>query len=250
MAMPWNTSRSVLRRAGAAMAGMALIAGCAAPATESPAITSSNAIPSSASAQPPDPSAWLTSVMPTDSELSDAVGYPVSVDGPPSVRPGSKLRNTVIGSGDVSERECLGVVSPLEQETYESAPIIAVSFATESAATYGAVAFASAGDAERTFRGFADRWRQCAGRTVVKAVGGHSVSHVISDVRIAENVVSAVDTLHSVEGEPTVAGRALGVAHDCIVEVQIAVDDPSLQGQASERAVRLAEAMLSRVKTA
>lgn len=196
----------------------------------------------------PDPYAWLTSVLPTSAELSNALGYAVTVDGPPRIRPGSGLRNTVIGSGDVIERRCLGVVSPLEKEIYGSAPVVAVTFATESAATYGAVAFDSAANADRGFRSFADRWRECNGRSVVKSVGDHRVSHAISDVHVTGNVISAVDTLNSAEGPPVVVGRALGVAHDCIVEVELSISDPAGQGSASERAIRLVEEMLSRVR--
>jgi hypothetical protein len=192
----------------------------------------------------------LTSVLPTDSELSEALGYPVTVDGPPRIRPGSGLRNTVVGSGDIAERDCIGVVSPLEKEAYGSAPVIALTFATEAAATYGAAAFDSVADAGGTFESFADRWRDCDGRTVVKSVGDHLVHHVISEVQVTENILSAVDTLNSSEGVPVVTGRALGVAHDCIVEVELAYDDPEDFGRASERALLLVKAMLGRVRTA
>ena len=192
----------------------------------------------------------MTAVLPTDSELSEALGYSVTIDGPPRIRRGSGLRNTVVGSGDIVERDCIGVVSPLEKEAYGSAPVIALTFATEAVATYGAAAFDSVASAGRTFESFADRWRDCDGRTVVKSVGDHRIHHVISEVQITDNTLTAVDTLNSSEGVPVVTGRALGVARDCIVEVELAYDDPEELGQASERALLLVEAMLGRLRTA
>jgi hypothetical protein len=196
-----------------------------------------------------EPYAWLTAVLPTSAELSEALGYPVTADGPPKVRNGAKLRNTFIGSGDVAERDCIGVVSPLETDAYGSAPLVAVSFASESAATYGAAVFDSPRSAEETFKRFADQWRACDGRTVVKSGGGLAIHYALSDVGLADNVTSAVVTASSEEGSPVVTGRALGVSHDCMVEVELVYEDPADSGRAAERAIRLTEAMLSRVKT-
>lgn len=54
--------------------------------------------------------------MPTDAELTDALGYAVTIDGPPIIRLGREFRNTFIGRGEVAERDCVGVVSSLEHE--------------------------------------------------------------------------------------------------------------------------------------
>lgn len=242
--------RGALRRGAAAALGIVLLVGCSTQSDGTSAPVNSKSSTESSNIQVQEPYAWLTSVLPTDSELSEALGYPVTVDGPPRIRRGSGLRNTVVGSGDIAERDCIGVVSPLEKEAYGSAPVIALTFATEAAATYGAAAFDSVADAGGTFESFADRWRDCDGRTVVKSVGDHLVHHVISEVQVTENVLSAVDTLNSSEGVPVVTGRALGVAHDCIVEVELAYDDPEDFGRASERALLLVKAMLGRVRTA
>ena len=85
--------------------------------------------------------------------------------------------------------------------------------------------------------------------TVVKSGGGVDMNYALSDVGLADSVTSAVVTVTSDEGSPVVAGRALGVAHDCMVEVELVYDDPADRGLAAERAIRLVEAMLSRVKT-
>lgn len=237
-----------LRRATAAAAGVVLLVGCSTPVdgTSTPNTRTSSA--ESTQTQVQEPFAWLTAVLPTDSELSEALGYRVTVDGPPKVRNGKRLRNTFIESREVAERDCIGVVSPLETDAYGSAPLVAVTFASESAATYGAAAFDSPRNAEETFKRFADQWRACAGRTVVTAFGGVDMRDAISDVRLVDRIASAVITVTSDEGSPVVVGRALGVSQDCMVEVELVYDDPADRGRAAESAIRLVEAMLSRVK--
>lgn len=242
-------ARHVLRRAAAAALGVVLLTSCSTSSdgTSTPDTTTSFTETTQTRAQ--EPYAWLTSVLPTDSELSEALGYPVTIDGPPKIRNGARLRNTFVGSREVAERDCIGVVSPLETETYGSAPLVAVTFASESAATYGAAAFDSPRSAEETFKRFSDQWRACDGRIVVKAFGGVDMRDAISNVRLAGSVVSAVITTTSEEGSPVVAGRALGVSQDCMVEVELVYDGPADRDRASGRAIRLAEAMLIRVKT-
>ncbi len=241
--------RDVLRRAAAAALGVVLLVSCSTSGDGTSAPRPSAPSAESSKTQAQEPYAWLTSVLPTDAELSEALGYPVTIDGPPEIRNGAKLRNTFIGSREVAERDCIGVVSPLETEAYGSAPLVAVTFASESAATYGAAAFDSPRSAQETFKRFSDQWRACDGRTVVKAFGGVDMRDAISDVRLAGSVVSAVLIAASEEGSPVVAGRAIGVSQDCMVEVELVYDDPADRGRASERAIRLVESMLSRVKT-
>ena len=214
-----------------------------------PADATTDRTAASSTTQGPGSFAWMSSVMPTDAELTEALGYTVTTDGPPSVRPGRKFRNTFIGSGEVAERDCIGVVSPLEQEAYAGAPVTAVSFATEAAATYSAAAFDSVDGAKATFERFAQQWQACDGRTVVRSFAGKPVQDRISDVQITDAVISAVVTLDGPEGVPVVVGRALGVAHDCMVDVDVGFVDPVDQMHAAERAVRLVEKMLSRVAT-
>lgn len=240
---------SALRQLAAAAASVVLLVSCSTSSDGTSTLDTRTSSTESTQTQVQEPYSWLTSVLPTDAELSEALGYPVTIDGPPKIRSGAKLRNTFIGSRDVAERDCIGVVSPLETEAYGSAPLVAVTFASESAATYGAAAFDSPRSAQETFKRFSDQWRACDGRTVVKAFGGVDMRDAISDVRLAGSVVSAVLIADSEEGSPVVAGRAIGVSQDCMVEVELVYDDPADRGRASERAIRLVESMLSRVKT-
>lgn len=242
-------ARDVLRRTAVAAFSVVLLASCSTSGDGTSALGTSELPTESSKTRVHAPYAWLTAVLPTSSELSEALGYPVTVDGPPKIRNGARLRNTFIGSREITERDCIGVVSPLETEAYDSAPLVAVTFASESAATYSAAVFDSPRSAEETFKRFADQWRACGGRTVVKSGGGVVVQYAISDVGLADRVTSAVITVTSDEGSPVVVGRALGVAQDCMVEVELVYDDPADRGRAGERAIRLVEAMLSRVKT-
>lgn len=241
--------RGAARYSAAAIACVVVLAGCSSPG-EGPSAHSSTAAQTSVpGSQPEDSFSWLSSVLPTDPELSEALGYPVTTDGPPRVRTDVKFRNTFVGSGDIAARECIGVVSALEQEAYRSVPAVAVSFATEAAATYSVVAFDSVDSAVTVFQTFSKKWKACDGRTVEKSGGGAVMRYSITDVRSTQNVVSALNTVTSNEGSPIITGRALGVAQDCIVEVELVYDDPTSRSLAEDRAIVLVEAMLSRVRT-
>lgn len=239
-----------LRWMAAAAAVVVWLAGCSSQNDGTAAQSTTALTAPSVTTQARDSFAWLSSVMPTDAELSDALGYAVSTGGPSRVRASPKFRNTFVGSGEVVERDCIGVVAPLEQDVYGSTPAVAVSFNTEAAATYGAVAFDSAGGAQTTFERFADQWHACDGRTVVKSFAGDLVHDKISNVQIADALVSAVITVSSSEGAPVLVGRALGVAHDCVVDVELTFVDIESQELARDRAAQLVQQMLSRVAAA
>lgn len=150
-ALRWDGSMllsEILRWTAVGTALVFFTAGCISQSDETPAPAVTDTTAASSTTRGPGSLAWMSSVMPTDAELTDALGYIVTTDGPPNMLPGRKFWSTFIGSGQVAERDCIGVVSPLEQEAYSSAPITAVSFATQAAATYSAAVFDSG------------RWRQ------------------------------------------------------------------------------------------
>jgi hypothetical protein len=182
--------------------------------------------------------------------LSDALGYLVAVDELPAVGDITDLRNTVMGSHTITEPQCIGVISSLEKEAYGATPVLAVTFETEATATFGAVAFASAEDAEIVFARFADQWLRCDGRTVLKSVGDYRVQHAISDVQVVDNTIYATDTVTSAAGDPTVTKRALSVALDCIVEVELPLNAQMKHASGIGEAGILINAMAGRVKTA
>ncbi|WP_240630620.1 sensor domain-containing protein [Mycolicibacterium sp. GF69] len=195
--------------------------------------------------------AWLSSVLPDDKELTDAVGFQVRMDEPPSVGP--RLRNTAAGSRELTESLCFGVVSPFEQQVYGVAPVRAVSYATESSVTFGAAAIDSAADARDMFDAFARQWRDCQGKTVLKIDGAYTYEHRITQVDATPDVVSAVDAVMSSSptGVLVRSQRALGVAKDCIVEVTVPISESETNENpiTSSAATDLVNSMLARVRT-
>ena len=63
-----------------------------------------------------------------------------------------------------------------------------------------------------TLKRFAETWRACDGRTVIKSLAGEPMLDQISDVQITDAAISAVVTLNGPEGVPVVVGRAMGAA--------------------------------------
>lgn len=172
------------------------------------------------------------------------------MDGPPSVS--SRLRDTVTGS-QLTEGQCLGVVSPLEEKIFGSAAVRAVTFATESPITVGAVALASNDDARQLFDTFAEQWRACEGVTLVKADRISTYEHRLTEVDATTDVLSALDdsTSNSPTGVPVRSQRAIGIAEDCIVEASISIADPlGAPLPPTTAAVDLVNAMLVKVRAA
>jgi PknH-like extracellular domain len=95
--------------------------------------------------------------------------------------------------------------------------------------------------------------RQCDGKTVIDNVGT-STDFQITDVTATEDLLSAVIIASSKEGgamPPEL--RALGIAQDCIVEVEVPATAPGPSGAAGPTevaAVRLVQLMLENVRTA
>jgi hypothetical protein len=188
-------------------------------------------------------------VLPDATELTGVVGYQITSDGiPPLVGNKDDLRDTVAGAAVVTEMECLGVAYPLLKQAFADAPVQAVSYSTQSTITYGAIALTSAKDARTSFDGFVNQWQECGGETVVNASGTVTFSHEITDVNASDRVISAVVNVSSPGGERVRNERALGVAKDCIVDVEVPSDDPSQGARGTESvAVQLVNLMLAKI---
>lgn len=167
---------------------------------------------------------------------------------PPSV--GDRLRDTVAGSRQLIQGDCLGVVSPLEQRVYGDARPRAVTYATESSLSFGVVAVDSSEAAHRLFEAFATDWQACRGLEMVKADGAYIYEHEITEVDMTADVLSGLVevTSDSPTGVPVRVERAVGVAKDCIVEASVSVTDPPTTRGSSNAAVELVNAMLARVR--
>lgn len=218
------------RRVVFAAAGCLLLAGCAgAPADEPPVVHITQA------AQP-SPVRPLAQVLPGADDLAAALGaagYPGQV-----VTGGADMLLAGVGEAEATPAECVGPTRQLQKVVYQQFPVQSV--ATQSwvgggadgpaySAFVGAVQFATADDAAAFFAASAQRWRRCNGQTVVSHQPAAAVSR-ITDVALGDGVLSAV-VLQSSGG--TVAGplqRALGLAGDCVVEVELTDMRPGAPG--------------------
>ena len=107
---------------------------------------------------------------------------------------------------------------------------------------FGAVKFATADDAQGFFAASADKWRRCNGQTLVLHQPEHGADGLsrITDVVVDSTVVSAV-VLHD---DGSTIQRALGVASDCVVDVEIT--DPGRR-RGAHGAVGVANLMLQKI---
>ncbi len=197
---------------------------------------------------------WLTNALPSDDDLSRAVGYQITTDGEhPPVRGVTDLRNTAAVKGEITEPQCFAVTAPLEVQTYNAASVEATTFVTDGPMTYGAVVLASAADAGSLFAEFVEQWKQCDGKTVMDSDAYGTFTDTIADVEVTGNVLSAVVTVNSTSptGVPVRDERALGVTENGIVDISLPITDPSPDTPREQnRAIDLANAMLENFRTA
>jgi hypothetical protein len=138
----------------ALVATAAMLAGCADTITGAPH-PGPEATPPVTTSGNTQAFAWLTTVFPTAAELNKAVGYYVaSGDIQPSTGDLHVLRDTMVGE-EVTEQQCIGVVSPVEQRTFDSVQVDAATFVNIGSTTIGAVAVTSVDKARSA----------CSGRT-------------------------------------------------------------------------------------
>ncbi|AQT79510.1 hypothetical protein B1R94_09855 [Mycolicibacterium litorale] len=203
----------------------------------------------------------LIAVLPTGAEVSQAVGNRVDAAGPPVAGGVEALPNGIRDNSAANPIECLGPASPFMRVVYETGEIRGAAWQefshyggsqTVSSVDAGVVEFTSQTEAQRMFTAFAQRWKTCEGTSVTTALHNASDTELyqtITDVRVDATVVSAtvVNSDNQRDAEfPT--ERAIGLAGDCIVDVDVAVTDgTSAEQRASGRAVKVATIMLDNV---
>jgi hypothetical protein len=202
----------------------------------------------------------LAAILPSSAEVSDLAGNPLSDNGSRPMAGGiDVLPNGIRDSSAANPIDCLGPVSPFMRVVYESGEVRAAAWQSfsnygghqpVSSVDAGVVAFGSAAQAQATFDDFVSRWKSCEGTTVTTYLHNADNAELyekITDVRVDGAVLSATvinsDNQHDTQF-PT--ERALGVASDCIVDVDVAVTDGTRTP--AGRAVNLATAMLDRVR--
>jgi PknH-like extracellular domain len=199
----------------------------------------------------------LDRALPTDQELSAALGIaPTGLLGQ-LVEGGADTLLQGVDRSQATPGECVSPTYRLEHTVYAASPVRSV--ASQSWAGggvdgpsltgfFGVVQLATADDAAAFFATAAETWRHCDGRTLVldQAQSGTHEQSRISDVVVDRRVVSAVVMHDTGSADGLTIQRALGVAADCIVDVELT--DVADAGTGSARgAVDVADLMLKKL---
>ncbi|WP_236147285.1 sensor domain-containing protein [Mycolicibacterium sp. CH28] len=203
----------------------------------------------------------LVAVLPSSATISQAVGNRLDASQPPVAGAIDVLPNGIRDSDTASPIECLGPVSPFMRIVYEVGEVRGAAWQefshyggtqTVSSADVGVIEFSSAAEAQRMFGVFVARWKSCDNTTVTTALHNATDTRLyekITDVRLDGPLLSAtVVNSDSQRDAQFPTERAVGLADDCIVDVDVAVTDGSpAQQRASGRALRVATGVLDAV---
>jgi PknH-like extracellular domain len=203
----------------AAGCACAILAGCSTTAAPAPTLHIAEVVK-------PSPDRALGSALPTADELATmlhASGFMGQL-----VEGGTDTLLQGVREAEASPVDCVGIGYRLEKVVYQAGPVRSVASqswaggdANGPSATgfFGVVQFSDPDAARGFFAASADKWHRCDGQTLVlnQPDRGAEGSSRITDVGIDDRIVSAV-VMH--DAGSTVQ-RALGVASDCIVDVEI-----------------------------
>ncbi len=196
--------------------------------------------------------------LPTATELSTALGTGPNGFSGQLIQGGADMLLRSVGAGETSPPDCAGAAYRLQRAVYDGSPVQSV--ATNSWAGggfdgppvtgfFGVVQMTSAAAAQDFFAATSERWRRCNGATVTRheaGDGGDELSR-IADVTFERAVVSASVLRASAGTASPTALRAVGLAGDCIVEVDLT--DPRAAGQTARPAAGVAELILNKITT-
>jgi hypothetical protein len=193
----------------------------------------------------------LAQILPTQDELSATLG-----SGPDGfmgqlVQGGADTLLHGVDESEASPADCVSATFRLQRIVYASSPVRSVASrswtggdfdAPALSGFFGVVTFATADDAQAFFAKSVDKWQRCNDRTMklhqpqLGIDGSSTITDVVADGRVVSAVVTHDDVV--------TIQRALGVASDCIVDVEIA----DLGGHAGDRdAADVANLMLDKV---
>ena len=230
----------------AALSACAVLAGCSsAPVDSAPPVVRIT------EAAKPSVSRPLNQVLPTGDELTTTLGVGPGFTGQLVVG-GADMLLQGVGESEATPVECVSAGYRLQKVVYAASPVREVASQSWAGGDlngpplsgfFGAVKFATTDDAHGFFAASADKWRRCNGQTMVLHQPEHGADGVsrITDVVVDSTVVSAV-VLHD---DGSTIQRALGVAVDCVVDVEIADVD---RGGGARGAVAVANLMLQKIK--
>ncbi len=191
-------------------------------------------------------------VLPTSHELTTTLRVGMGFSGQ-LVMGGADMLLQGVGESEAAPIECVSAGYRLQKVVYQASPVRQVASqswaggdlnAPPLSGFFGVVKFATPDDAVAFFAGSADKWRRCNGQTLVLHQPEHGAdgSSRITDVLVESKVISAV-VLHD---DGSTIQRALGVASDCVVDVEI-TDAAGNTGDAAADAVAVANLMLAKI---
>ncbi len=199
----------------------------------------------------------LAAVLPTAADAGQAAGNPLSDNGLPAIGGIDMLPNGIRDNNDANPIECLGPATPFMRVVYEGGDVRRAGWQeftnfgggqTVSSVDAGVIEFASEVEAQRMFDGFVTRWKACEGKTVrsgLRSPANTELYQKITDVKVDGSMLSATVINSTNQGDtafPT--ERAIGLAADCVVDVDVAVTGGAqAQRRAAGRAVSLAATM-------
>lgn len=236
--------RSAAAVTAAALGVCALVAGCAAPAAKAPA-------PRVVEAVKPSPNRTLDRALPTAEELTILLGGSGFMG--QLVEGGADMLLQGVREAEATPVDCVSTGYRLEKVVYQASPVRSVASQSwaggdvngpTATGFFGVVEFVDADAAREFFAASADKWHRCNGQTLVlnQPDRGAQGSSRITDVGIDDRIVSAV----VMQDAGSTIQRALGIAGDCIVDVEIGdVAGPSATGARSATAV--ADLMLDKI---
>ncbi len=226
---------SAQRVAGiATMVGVcAALVGCAgAPVDERPVVRI-------APAAQPSVAIPLGQFLPSSQELSATLGTGPNGFMGQIVEGDDAMLLRSVGAAEATPVDCVGTAYRLQKVVYGSGHVRSVTSSSWAGGSFdgppvsgffGVVQMASTAHAQEFFASIADKWRRCNGQTVTLLPPGQGAGELskIGDVTYDDRVVSAT-VLHASGGVGSASvSRALGVAGDCIVDVE--VTDPRAAG--------------------
>ncbi len=237
-------TRSTARTVGA-LSACVVLAACGAPAQDArPTVRIVEAVQ-------PSPVRALEKILPTQDELA--------VLGPNGmmsqrVQGGPDTLLASVGAADATPADCVSPAYRLQRVVYDAGPVQRVASQSWAGGMFdkppvsgffGVVQFASEADAQAFFAASADRWHRCNGQTLVLDQAGHGAQETsrVTDVFVDGRMVSAM-VMHDAG---SMTQRALGVAADCVVDVEV-TDANNLGGP--DGASRVASLMLEKVRAA
>jgi hypothetical protein len=206
------------------------------------------------------PAVAAVGILPTESEITSAVGNPLSSFGfKPFIGGVEILPDGYRTEAEASPIDCVAVTDTAMRVVYEPTAVIEDARQSYfnwdagvgvSGADAAVVRLATTADAESTFGDFAARWKQCDGKAVIKHLRGVSNSDlvaVISDVAVEGEVLSATVSTRPGPFSPTSTyQRALGTRGDAIVEASLGLTASGVDQTDPHAAVKAVKVMLDK----